>query len=336
MSIYRKLLTYHGNQEIYSFRMTNRQGMMVDIINFGGVITGIYVPDYNNDVQNVVLHYEKAEDYFDDPFYMGCIVGRYSNRISHSSFTLEGKEYHLSINETALNNHLHGGFSGFNKKVWKVESYGDNSGKSTQVVFSYLSPHLEEGYPGNLITRIRYILHANNELVINYTATTDAATIVNLTNHTYFNLSGRGCNIFDHRIKVNASFYTPLDGHYIPTGNKEAVTGTLYDLKGRKSPEDIAHSIPTINYCIDKLNKEDLAAELYSPVSRRCLKVYTTEPGLQLYFGNFLGSDFSPFDGMAIEPQHYPNSPNCHGFPSTVLMPNQLYEQTTTYKFDVI
>ena len=329
----KELVATKGQDKIYSFTLTNRHGMIVKIINYGCIITGIYVPDRDGRIDNVVLHYEHIEDYFNDTYYVGAIIGRYANRLSGGSFSIGEDIFQLTVNEASLNNHLHGGFSGFNKKVWDIVSDDDEAEK---IILSYHSPHLEEGYPGNLDVQITYVLTDNNELQVIYAAGTDRPTIINLTNHSYFNFSGKNQSILGHEVSIKASKYTPANNHFIPTGDQLPVDGKRYDVRHKAKVADIASLVPTINYCLDNRHNDDMAAELHDPISGRRMHIYTTEPGLQLYFGNFLGKHFLPLSGICLEPQHYPDSPNHQEFPSVILMPEEKYKQVTRYQFDTI
>lgn len=329
MSMSKRSCGRKGGEEVFSFSLVNGSGMKVSCLNFGCVLTGIWVADHKGRFGNVVLHYERAEDYFDDPYYVGAVVGRYANRIAWGSFPIGERTCRLTVNEKGPQNHLHGGFSGFNRKVWKVVE--ENSAMN-RIVFGYLSPDGEEGYPGNLEVRVTYWLREDNSLEISYKARTDATTIVNLTNHSYFDLSaGESSGILDHRIMVHASAYTPLDDRYIPLGSKCAVAGTSFDLRREAEVRAIAGLTPTINYCLEAGTGP--AAELSDPAAGRRLAIHTTQPGMQLYFGNFLSSPFTPFSGVCLEPQHYPDSPNHTSFPSTFLQPHEPYDQRTVYRF---
>lgn len=333
MTICKKTSVKKGTEEVHIFTLTNDQGMVVEVMNYGCTLMEIKVPDRNGKMENILLHYDRAEDYFKDSYYLNCIVGRYANRIANGSCSIGGKEYQLSVNEAALRNHLHGGFSGFNKKVWEIADDGSISGK---LVFSCLSPHLEEGYPGNLRVEVSFYLGNDNALEIAYSAGTDQPTIVNLTHHSYFNLSGGSGDIFNHDMKVNASFYTPSDERYIPSGDLAPVAGTPYDLRETRKVETLVHTVATLNYCLDDHIRFPEAAQLSDPTSGRRMRLHTTEPGMQLYFGNFLGGEFAPFSALCMEPQHYPDSPNHPLFPSTILLPGEEYFQSTVYRFDTL
>jgi aldose 1-epimerase len=323
----------------------------VRIITYGGVITSVRVPDKKGETANVVLGFEKPESYFTDSPYFGCITGRYANRIANAKFTLNGAEYKLSANDGA--GHLHGGFKGFDKKVWRAKEI--KTDKEVGLELSYLSPDGEEGFPGNLTTTVTYTLNASNELSINYKATTDKPTVLTLTNHSYFNLAGEGSgDIFDHELMLNADHYTPVNSAAITTGEIAKVEGTPFDFR---TPQRIGERVRSSheqmvygrgydhNWVINRKHPKDgemlLAARLKEPTSGRVLEVLTTEPGIQFYSGNFIngtlvgtsGRTYRQSDGLCLETQHYPDSPNKPDFPSTVLNPGETYDTTTVFRF---
>jgi aldose 1-epimerase len=315
--------------------------MQVDFINYGGIITSIKVPDREGHFSDVVLGFENPEYYIDDHPYFGALIGRYGNRIAKGKFTLHGKTYTLAVNNGP--NHLHGGLKGFDKKFWNIEEKSHNS-----YLLSYLSVDGEEGYPGTLSVEVTYTLTDDNEIKIIYSATSDKPTHVNLTNHTYFNLTGDNkIPILDHEIMINADQFTVVDKDLTPTGQLRHVKGSEMDFT---SPKKIGQDILKVkegggydhNFVLRDWNgKLKQAATLYEPVSGRFLEVLTTEPGLQFYSGNFLdgtlvGKDndvYQKHDGLCLETQHYPDSPNHHDFPSTILKPGEVYSSTTIYKF---
>lgn len=332
---------------LYTF--SNANGMEVQVTNYGGIITHLHVPDAQGEIDDVVLGYDALEGYLDASPYFGAIVGRYGNRIGGAEFTLDDETYSLAVNNGP--NHLHGGEKGFDKVVWTPEAFEENGRRG--VVLTYTSEAGEEGYPGRLDTRVTYTLTDANELIIDYHATTDAATPVNLTQHTYFNLAGVGeGDILDHEIVLNADRFTPVDSTLIPTGELQAVEGTPLDFT---EPTAIGARIDADDRQIEigggydhnfVLNGEagemKLAARVEEPTSGRVMEVRTTEPGVQFYTGNFLdgsitgkGATYEKRSGFCLETQHFPNSPNQENFPSTILRPGDEYESRTIYAFDV-
>jgi len=335
---------------IYLYTLTNRNGMRAQITNFGAIVVSLSVPDKDRNMGDVVLGYENLTDYVKDKSYFGAIVGRYGNRIARGKFTLNGVNYMLAINDGE--NHLHGGIRGFDKVVWNAEEVKNNT--TVGVKLSYLSKDREEGYPGNLLVTVIYTLTNENALRIDYTATTDKPTVVNLTHHSYFNLSGAGVgDILDHVLMINADKFTPVAKGLIPTGQLRDVAGTPMDFRTPtaigsridQSDEQLAlgpgydHNW-VLNDCDGSLK---LAVTLFDPGSGRFMEVFTTEPGMQFYSGNFLNDGITgkkgkayPFrSALCLEAQHFPNSPNTPDFPSTVLNPGETYTQTTIYKFSV-
>ncbi len=336
-------------QTVTLYTLTNSNGVEAQITNFGGVIVSLKVPDRNDSLADVVLGFDKLEPYFEDSPYFGALVGRYGNRIAKGKFTLDGQEYTLAQNN--MGNHLHGGLRGFDKMLWQAEPQsGDSS--SVGLKLRYQSPDGEEGYPGTLTTTVIYTLTNDNELRIDYQATTDAPTVVNLTNHSYFNLTGQGgSSILNHEVMINADRFVPVDSTLIPTGELAEVAGTPLDFR---EPTPIGARIdaehPQLEYGIGYdhcwvLNKEGdaltLAATVYEPNSGRFMEVHTTEPGVQFYSGNFLdgtltGKDGAVYEqrtGFCLETQHFPDSPNQPNFPSTELRPGETYQTTTVYTF---
>ena len=332
MSVDRKLVTNYKGEDIFLISLTNAHGCIVAVTNFGAIIKDFLVPQADGKLANMVLTYENISGYFDDPHYIGCTVGRYANRIAAGSFELNNEPVQLTINELSNTNHLHGGFTGFNKRVWTVsETFEGETGSG--VVLKLSSQHLEEGYPGNLQVELRYTLTDANKLILTYKATTDRPTVVNLTNHSYFNLSGGTQDISTHILSIKSNQFTPANKQYIPSGEISAVESTTYDLQQGKKVKDLMHQVVTLNYCLDNQGELKLAAVLTDPASRVSLQVSTTCPGLQLYFGNYLDGSFAPFSGLCLEPQHYPDSPNHANFPSAQLLPGEVYQEITVYQF---
>jgi len=327
---------------VTQYTLTNANGMVLKLINYGGTVTDLLVPDKNGQPGNVVLGYDSLGGFLqsNNP-YFGCLVGRYANRIANAKFTLDGKTYMLAANNNG--NSLHGGIKGFDKVIWNAEPLGDTSVKLT-----YFSKDGEEGYPGNLQAEVIYTLTADNALKIEYTATTDKATPVNLTNHCYFNLSGgTDSTILDHELMLKADKYTKVNENLIPTGENPPVSGTPMDFtSAKKVGRDIAQ-VPggyDHNWVLNKSGNDlELAATLYHAASGRFMEVFTTEPGVQFYSGNFLdgtlkgrdGINYVKHAGLCLETQHFPDSPNQPAFPNTILKPGEKYHQVTIYKFSV-
>ncbi|MGC0341071.1 aldose epimerase family protein [Streptomyces sp. SLBN-8D4] len=300
-----------------------RAGVRVRILSYGGIVQSVEVPDRDGRTADVVLGFAGLEGYLEHSGpYLGALVGRYANRIAGGRFELDGATYALAPNNAP--NSLHGGERGFDKRVWDMEPAGAHG-----VRLSRVSPHGEEGFPGRLEVSGTYSLDESGALRISYEAVTDAPTVVNLTNHSYFNLAGSG-NAGGHELRIDASRFTPVDADLIPTGVEE-VAGTRFDFRqGRKVGAGYDH-----NFVLDKGITEQAVevAELYDPASGRVLTVATTEPGLQLYTADHLPEPFAPGDGVALETQHFPDSPNRPEFPSTVLRPGEVYRSQTVYGF---
>ena len=335
------------NIKLYTLK--NKAGTTVEITNYGATVTAIVTADRNGTMADIALGYNDVSGYMNavDKPYFGSIVGRYGNRIAKGKFTIDGKEYKLATNNGE--NHLHGGVIGFDKVVWDAKVTGSNG-----VSFHYLAKDGEEGYPGNLDISVTYTLTNDNELKIDYLATTDQKTPVNLTNHTYFNLKGEGeGDILGHELMINAKGFTPVDVGLIPTGEITPVLGTPFDFTTAKAiGRDVSKKDQQLeyglgydhNWVLDKGGKDGqltLAASLYEPTTGRFMQVFTQEPGVQFYCGNFLagnlkgksGKIYVNRGGLCLETQHYPDSPNQSAFPNTILNPGQKYKTTTVYKF---
>lgn len=333
---------------VFEYTLTNAKSMSVGVLNYGGIISSINVPDRDGNVDNVVLGFRKIDDYATKNPYFGTITGRYANRIANAKFTLEGQEHTLAANNGP--NSLHGGQKGFDKQVWDVkEMPGDGS---VGLELAYRSPDGEEGYPGNLDVKVLYTLTDENELRIDYTAVTDKPTVVNLTSHSYFNLAGNGSGtVLDHKLTLNADRYTPVDGGLIPTG-VESVEGTAFDFRQparindriREGDEQLVYGRGyDHNWVLNRPNDGSLAlaARLEDEKTGRIMEIHTTEPAIQFYAGNFLdgtlvgsaGKMYRQGDGLCLETQHYPDSPNHPDFPSTVLKPGETYKTTTVHRF---
>jgi aldose 1-epimerase len=329
------------------FTLRNKNGMEVRAINYGAIIQSIRVPDREGKFADVVIGHDLLEGYRNRSRFFGAVVGRYGNRIAKGKFTLDGREYALAVNNGP--NHLHGGSVGFDKVVWSLWS-----GSATEVQFSRVSPDGEEGYPGNVRLTVGYALTDRNELVVTYSGGTDKPTPINLTQHSYFNLSGHDAgDISGHILTINADRYTPVDATQIPTGAITPVAGTPFDFRKPTpigSRIDAADDQLKIGLGYDHnfvLNRKGaglfVAATLFDPKSGRTLEVSTTEPGIQFYSGNKLdgtitgkgGAVYSKRSGLCLETQHFPDSPNHANFPSTILRPGQKYESKTVFKFGV-
>jgi aldose 1-epimerase len=327
---------------ISHFSLTNKNGMVVKILNYGATITHIIVPDKDGKFDDIALGFDSVEHYLrvSHP-YFGCIVGRYANRIANAQFTINDETFKLEPNNNG--NSIHGGKVGFNKKIWNVVSVNDSS-----LVLFYESKDGEEGYPGNLKVHVTYTVTSDNELIIDYSASTDKATAINLTNHSYFNLSGaKSPTILDHQLYINAKEITEADEALIPTGKIIEIAGGPLDfLTLKKIGQDI-NQVPggyDHNYVLNKdEGRLSLAAEVIDPLTGRGIEVRTTKPGMQLYTANFLNSSitgksgikYPKYGGFCLETQFYPDSPNHPEFPSAILNPDDKYEETTIYKFFV-
>ncbi|MEI6535777.1 MAG: aldose epimerase family protein [Verrucomicrobiaceae bacterium] len=341
--------TTKDGEHVELFTLKNRNGLEAKIISYGGIIVSFKTPDKKGVFGDVVLGFDKLSDYETRSPYFGTITGRYANRIAKGKFTLDGKEYQLAINNGP--NALHGGRAGFDKKVWhaKMLQHADE----VALELSRTSPDGEEGYPGNLKCTVTYILTNDDELEIKYHATTDKATVLNLTNHSYFNLAGEGSGtILDHRIMIHSSQFTPTDDGLIPTGELQPVAGTPLDFT---TPHRIGDRIDgdftplkyglgyDHNFVLSNHSSGKSVVKVIEPNSGRVLEMETSEPAVQFYSGNHMkkligcknGHTYDFRGGFCLEAQHYPDSPNHPQFPSVVLRPGEPYRQTTTYKFTV-
>jgi len=334
--------------EVFLYSLLNKNGMEARITNYGGIVVSLLVRDRNGNASDIVLGFDSLASYVKDSPYFGSLIGRYGNRIGKGEFQLGGVKYTLAINNGA--NHLHGGVKGFDKVVWSVDEKASVPGES--LALTYLSKDDEEGYPGNLTVRVVYTVTSDNELRIDYTASTDKATVVNLTHHSYFNLAGEGNGpIYDHELFIDAARFTPVDAGLIPTGELRSVVGTPMDFTLQTAiGARINESYEQLqkgggydhNWVLNKpVGAMGLAAKVYEKTSGRIMEVLTTEPGLQFYSGNFLnGTHFGKAGimyqqryGLCLETQHFPDSPNKPEFPTTVLEPGKTYTSTTVYRF---
>jgi aldose 1-epimerase len=334
--------------EIQLFTLTNAKGMKATISTYGGTLTGLLVPDKDGKMSDVILGFDKADGYLSPEFkksnpYFGALIGRYGNRIAKGKFTIDGKPYQVGLNNNG--NSLHGGTVGFNQKIWTAKPGTSADGQT--LTLTYLSKDGEEGYPGNLNVTVTYTLTADNALKIDYTATTDKATPVNLTNHAYFNLAqGQSKDVLAHQVTLPADRYTVVDANLIPTGELKSVKGTPFDFT---SPHAIGERIAQVpggydhNWVLNKATGQHSAATVYEPTTGRTMEVTTDEPGVQFYTGNFLDGTLKGKDGVVygkhagfcLETQHFPDSPNQPKFPSTILKPGETYHTTTSYTFGV-
>lgn len=324
------------------FSFTNASGMELGVINYGGTITRILAPDREGRLEDVVLGFTSLKDYeLPSNPHLGSITGRFANRIAKGRFELDGKVYQLPINNNG--NALHGGVSGFDKKIWDATVLPGG-----RLRLSYLSKDGEEGFPGNCQVDVYYSLTDRNEVYIEYTATSDKPTPFNITNHSYFNLSaGREATVLGHEIAINADAYLPVDSGFIPTGELALLQGTEMDFRQQRLIGTYVHDIVgggyDHNYVLNKAapGEPELAATVYHSPSGRVLEMFTTEPGVQFYTGNFLsgsitgknGTVYGKHSGFCLEAQHFPDSPNRPAFPDTTLRPGQTYTQTTIYRF---
>jgi aldose 1-epimerase len=331
-----------GSDTVYRYTLKNNQGLKAVVTNYGATLLELWVPDRNGKSGDVILGYDSLSGYLQksNP-YFGAIVGRYANRISHGAFTIDGKHYTLALNNNG--NTLHGGLKGFDKVIWTVSLVNDSS-----LTLSYSSRDGEEGFPGNLNVKVVYTATAENGLMIDYTALTDVKTPVNLTNHAYFNLSaGLDSTVLDQYLTLQASKYTPVNDSLIPTGKSAPVANSPMDFL---HPKKIGRDLASVkggydhNFIIDKKDSvSGHAATVYDPLSGRVMEVWTTQPGIQFYTGNFLDGQLTGRDGkkivqhgaLCLETQHFPDSPNEPTFPNVILEPGRTFHETTIYRFSV-
>ena len=340
MNITKKPFGHFENKPVTAYIISNENGMQVTVINYGATITQIITPDKEGQAGNVILGFDSLDGYIQNGHqYQGCTVGRYANRIANSSFTLDGNSYLLKSNHKHFC--LHGGINGFDKVWWNIEEQDNGS----SLKLAYLSRDGEEGFPGNLNIEMVYRLTADNELILDYTAQTDQATPVNLTNHCYFNLSaGIEPTILNHELAIFASQYTEIDENLVPTGELVNLENTAFDFRIAKTVGRDIKIAGGYDHNMILNHNNNKAAELYDPTSGRFMEMFTTEPAVQFYSGNALHCDnetnnakspFIQYAGLCLEAQHYPNSPNEPSFPNTILRPGEKYRQTTSYKFSV-
>ncbi len=348
----------HRGEAVSLYTLKNAHGMQAKVLDYGGIIVSLRVPDRNGRLDDVVLGFDSLGDYERGSPYFGAIIGRYGNRIARGRFTLDGRTYTLATNNGP--NHLHGGVRGFDKVIWSVTPFQRSD--SVGLVMNYTSPDGEEGYPGTLRATVTYTLTDKNEFIFDYQATTDRPTPVNLTQHSYFNLAGDGKgDILGHVVTLNADRFTPVDSTLIPTGEMKSVAGTPFDFRTStaigaridRNDEQLRYGRGyDHNFVLNKGGRGGkggiegdvtLAAHVYEPTTGRVMEISTTEPGLQFYSGNFLDSTlrgkqgvvYGRRSGFAMETQHFPDSPNKPAFPSTILRPGEEYRSRTIYRFGV-
>lgn len=347
MKIKKEIVGLMDGKEVVLYTLTNASGMIAKITNYGAIVTELTAPDKAGKFENVVLGFDQVQSYWTDPYinnccYLGAIVGRYGNRIAQGKFTLGGREFALAINNRP--NSLHGGLKGFDKVVWDSEPFTNADGQGVKL--SYFSKDMEEGYPGNFTVTVFYTLMNDNSLKVDYDGSVDQATPVNVTHHGYFNLTGNAkTDILGHEMQITADRYTVVDSTLIPTGELRPVAGTPMDFN---SAHTIGERIAQVdggydhNYVLsDSIVGMRKVVRVKEPVSGRVMEVFTTEPGVQFYSGNFLNGiltgsgnvKYNQHWGFCLETQHFPDSPNQPSFPSTILEPGQRYKHTTVYKF---
>ena len=348
MQITKKPFGQVNDQPVDIYNLKNDNDMEISITNYGCTITTISVPDSDGDMADVALGFDTLAEYVEHTSYLGCIAGRFANRVGQARFTLDDKEFALAKNDG--DHHLHGGTTGFNQLIWNAREFHQDN--AVGLVLSLVSPDGDEGYPGTLNVELTYTLTNDNAISMDYSATTDKPTIINLTNHSYFNLAGEGSGtILDHQVMINANSITRVDATLMPTGEIMDVTDTPMDFRQLTTIGDrITNDYHQLEFgggydhnyiSLNTAGELDLIATLLDPRSGRSMDVLTTQPAVQLYAGNFLdgtmigksGKPYNRRDGVCLETQHYPDSPNKPTFPSTVLRPGQTYHQTTIYRF---
>ena len=322
---------------IKEYKLNNSNGISIVIISYGGIIKEINTPSSNGKLENIVLGYKDNNQYLNDKYFMGALIGRYANRISKSCFKLNDKIIFLDKNEK--NNHLHGGKNGFHKKNWNLVEYDSENQKFLEL--SIFSKDFDSGYPGNLNCNVRYSLNDSNEFKIEFFADSDKDTIFNPTSHAYFNLNPSNNSILNHKLKISSNDFIPINNEFLPTGEIEKIANTPFDFS---FPREIGEQINIddkqleiargYDHCFVLKKETDIAAEISEKISGRKLVISTDQPGIQLYTGNHLSGNFNQNQGLCLETQHYPNSPNNINFPSTILKAQKKFYSKTTYIFN--
>lgn len=331
-----------NNNKVSVYTLTNSNGIAIEVLNYGGIIRSLRIPDRNGKMENCVLGFDHVFDYEENSPYFGAIIGRYGNRIAEGKFTLDGKDYLLAKNHGI--DHLHGGINGFDKAIWAVEE--EKREESVSIILTYVSPHLEEGYPGTLTTQVTYRLTNQNTFMVDYAAHTDRPTVLNLTQHSYFNLSGNPQQTcLDHHLTIKADTFLAINDRILPTGEKVNVKNTPFDFnKGKIIGEALAIPHEQLRlgggfdhcYCFPlHINGINEVAKITHPKSGRSIQVYTSSIGMQLYTGNHLTTPFVPNGAVCLETQAYPDSPNQNVFPSTILRPKETFRSSTHFHFTI-
>ena len=334
--------TLKNGQRVNAFTLSNHSGLAVEVLNYGGIIRRLFLPDRDRHFENCVLGFDNLEDYEEKSPYFGALIGRYGNRIAHGKFSLDGTTYTLAQNHGE--HHLHGGEKGFDKAIWAVQE--DITKEGVGLILTHISPHMEEGYPGTLSSQVTYRLTEQNTLKVDYLAHTDRPTVLNLTQHSYFNLSGNPQqNCLDHHLEIQAHHFLAIDKNMIPSGEKIAVQNTPFDFT---TAQNIGHALEQPHeqlskgngfdhcYCFDSVAHQlKSVATLFHPQSGRKMQVHTTSPGMQLYTANHLEAPFVAHGAVCIETQAYPDSPNQRNFPSTILRPEETFKSSTHFHFSI-
>ncbi|WP_438865463.1 aldose epimerase family protein [Neptunicella sp.] len=339
MAIIKRHIGDIEGQPVSEYQITNLQGSSLTMLSLGATMSSIQLADRHGELTNILLGYDDVQSYLDDPFYMGIVVGRFANRIANGQFSLAGKHYQLTCNQAP--NHLHGGERGFHRKLWDVDSFIIDNGQG--LIFTGHSADGDEGYPGNMDIRLEYLLTDENQLVMNFQAQCDQATPISFTQHPYFNLAGHG-DIGQHQVQINADAIVPTNAQGIPTGELLPVSNNAFDFRQPKTvasglkqqhPQQVIAKGYDHNFALDKAcqSMQTPAATVLEPVSGRVLEVYSNQPGMQFYSGNYLDGRFAPYSGLCLEPQAFPDAPNQPAFPNAILQPGEIYQHKMIYRF---